>query len=62
MRPMRLRKREVTDAAEKVHGLTRLMEHAAPGAPTAFTEQGVARTDVWRVDVTSLTGKQRSPR
>lgn len=54
--------RAVTDAAEKVHGLTRLMGHAAPGAPTAFSEQAVERTAVWRVDVCSLTGKQRSPK
>lgn len=54
--------RAVTDAEEKVHGLTRLMEHAAPGAPITFSEQAVERTGVWCVDVISLTGKQRRPK
>ena len=53
---------EVTDPAEKEHGLARIMEHAAPGAPVTFTEQALERVGVWRIDVVELTGKQRKAR
>ena len=49
----------VDDPAQKLHGLTRLMEHVAPGAPVRFSEAAVERVCVWRVDVERLTGKRR---
>ncbi len=49
----------VADANEKLHGLTRIMEHMAPGAPVHFSEEGIERVAVWRIDVTRLTGKRR---
>lgn len=50
----------VTDAAEKRHGLKRLMKHVAPGAPVEFSDEALERVSVWRVDVTRLTGKERA--
>lgn len=52
--------REVTDAAEKVHGLSLIMGHMAPGAPSRFSDAAVERVSVWRVDVSRLTGKRRA--
>lgn len=49
----------VTERAEKLRGLARLMEHMAPEAPAEFAEQAVERVAVWRVDVDHLTGKRR---
>lgn len=49
----------VDDPAQKFHGLMRLMEHVAPGAPVRFSEAAVERVCVWRVDVERLTGKRR---
>lgn len=51
----------VTNGEDKVYGLTRIMEHLAPGAPQAFGPGVLDRTALWRVDVTALTGKQRRP-
>lgn len=49
----------VTEAEEKVRGLTVIMAHMAPGAPVKFQPEAVERVDVWRVDVDHLTGKRR---
>ncbi len=49
----------VTEAEEKVRGLTAIMAHMAPGAPVKFQPEAVERVDVWRVDVDRLTGKRR---
>ncbi len=49
----------VTDAEEKVRGLTAIMAHMAPGAPVKFQPEAVERVDVWRIDVERLTGKRR---
>ncbi len=50
---------QVKDAAEKLHGLARIMEHAAPGSPTDFSPEAVEHVAVWRIDVERLTGKSR---
>ncbi len=50
----------VTDLSDKVHGLEQVMGHMAPDAPRPeFSEAMLARTAVWRIDVTRLTGKRR---
>lgn len=53
---------EVTDEGERAHGLALLMEHAAPGAPAAFSPDSMARAAIFRIDVTSLIGKKRIPK
>ncbi len=49
----------VTDADEKVRGLTAIMAHMAPKAPVKFAPEAVERVDVWRIDADRLTGKRR---
>ncbi len=49
----------VTDAGEKVRGLSAIMAHMAPDAPVKFAPEATERVDVWRVDVNRLTGKRR---
>ena len=49
----------VTDADEKVRGLTAIMAHMAPEAPVKFAPEAVERVDVWRIDIDRLTGKRR---
>lgn len=49
----------VTDADEKVRGLTAIMAHMAPGAPVKFQPEAVSVVDVWRIDADRLTGKRR---
>lgn len=51
--------RPVTDAAEKLRGLTQVMAHMAPGAPVSFSDEAVARVAVWRIDVERISGKRR---
>ena len=53
---------EVTDEDERARDLALLMEHAAPGAPTEFTPDVMARVAIFRIDVTHLTGKKREPK
>ena len=53
---------EVIDEDERARGLALLMAHAAPGAPTTFTPEAMARVAIFRIDVTSLTGKKREPK
>lgn len=45
---------------DKIHGLTALMQHAAPSAPVTFSDAAVREVAIWRIDVTGLTGKHRS--
>lgn len=54
--------RPVTSGEDKVYGLTRIMEHMAPGSPQAFGPGVLDRTAVWRIDVASFTGKRRQPK
>ena len=49
----------VTDADEKVRGLTAIMAHMASEAPVKFAPEAVERVDVWRIDIDCLTGKRR---
>ena len=43
----------------KRYGLTRIMHHLAPGASAGFTDQALARTIIYCIDIDSFTGKQR---
>lgn len=52
----------ITSGEDKVYGLTRIMEHMAPGAPQALGPGVLDRTTVWRIDVARFTGKQRQPK
>ncbi|MGN0072176.1 MAG: pyridoxamine 5'-phosphate oxidase family protein [Atopobiaceae bacterium] len=54
--------RRVEDEAGKSVALARLMEHMAPGAPTSFPPEAVARVRIWRIDVDELSGKERYPK
>lgn len=51
--------RPVTDAAEKLRGLTQVMAHMAPDAPVSFSDEAVARVAVWCIDVERISGKRR---
>lgn len=44
----------------KRYGLTRIMKHLAPGASAGFTDQALARTNIYCIDIDSFTGKQRA--
>ncbi len=44
----------------KRYGLSRIMEHLAPDAEPGFTDQALARCDIYCIDVESFTGKQRA--
>lgn len=47
-----------TDAGKRL-GLARIMEHIAPEAAIEFSDEMLARTNVYRIDVTDFTGKER---
>lgn len=51
--------RELTGKPEKIHALTRIMEHMAPGARIEFRPEILERTGVYRIDVKNFTGKER---
>ena len=44
----------------KRYGLTRIMQHLAPEASAGFTDQALARTNIYCIDVDHFTGKQRA--
>ncbi|MBL6463600.1 MAG: pyridoxamine 5'-phosphate oxidase family protein [Senegalimassilia sp.] len=44
----------------KRYGLTRIMQHLAPEASTDFTDQALARANIYCIDVDRFTGKQRA--
>lgn len=52
--------RKVEDDESKRYGLSRIMEHLAPDIASEFSDKAVARCDIFRIDVDSFTGKQRS--
>lgn len=52
--------RELTGEQEKIHALTRIMEHMAPGARIEFRPEMMERTGVYCIDVKNFTGKERS--
>lgn len=45
---------------EKWYGLMRLMDHMAPGSPVNFSQEMLAATAVYRIDVDYFTGKEHS--
>ena len=47
-----------TDA--KRYGLTRIMQHLAPEASAGFTDQALARTNIYCIDIDHFSGKQRA--
>ena len=51
--------RELTGEQEKIHALTRIMEHMAPDARIEFRPEMLERTGVYRIDVKTFTGKER---
>lgn len=51
--------RKLEDPEEKVYGLAKIMEHLAPEAKLEFSEAMLDRTEVFRIDVKSFTGKER---
>ena len=51
--------RKLEDPEEKVYGLAKIMEHLAPEAKIEFSETMLDRTEVFRIDVKSFTGKER---
>ena len=51
--------RIATSPAEKLHGLERIMEHMAPGAPTHFSESAVAETTILAIEARELSAKRR---
>lgn len=53
------RVRELTESEEKIHGLTRIMNHTAPGAEIEFLPEMLERTGVYAIDVIHFTGKER---
>ena len=52
--------RELTGEQEKIHALTQIMEHMAPGARIEFRRERLERTGVYRIYVKYFTGKERS--
>ena len=52
----------VLDAAGKRHGLAKIMEHVAPGAPIAYSDEAIERVAIYRIDVDELTAKRREPK
>lgn len=51
--------RELTGEQEKIHALTRIMEHMAHGARIEFRPEMLERTGVYSIDVKNFTGKER---
>lgn len=45
---------------QKIYGLTKIMEHMAPGAAAGFDSGKLGRTSVYRINVEHFTGKERS--
>ncbi len=48
----------IQGAEAKRYGLTRIMQHLAPGASTEFTDQALAKANIYCIDVDTFTGKQ----
>ena len=51
--------RMLTKDDEKIHGLTRIMEHMAPGTDIRFLPEMLERTAVYQIDLDHFTGKER---
>lgn len=44
---------------EKIHGLTKIMEHMAPGAKISFSPGMLERTEVFLISIERFTAKER---
>ena len=51
---------EVADPEAKKKGLEKIMAHIAPEAKIAFLPEMVERVAVWRIDIDTFTGKERT--
>ena len=51
---------KIQGADMKRYGLSRIMAHLAPDAEPGFTDQALARCDIYCIDIESFTGKQRA--
>lgn len=51
--------RLLTEKEEKLHGLEKIMEHMVPDADIRFETNMIEAADVYCIDVTSFTGKER---
>lgn len=50
----------IQGADAKRYGLTRIMNHLAPEASAGFTDQALAKTNIYCIDIDTFTGKQRA--
>lgn len=53
--------RKLSDLEEKKRGLTLLMEHMEPGCSISFTDEMLAAADVYCIEASWYTGKERKP-
>ena len=53
--------RKLETNEEKIHGLTLLMGHLAPGASMDFQKQHLDAADIYCVEVREFTAKMRRP-
>jgi len=51
--------RRAADEQEKIYGLTKIMEHMAPGADIEFSPSMLERTEVFFVEMKRFTAKER---
>ena len=51
--------RRAADEQEKVYGLTKIMEHMAPGAEIEFSPAMLERTEVFCIEMGKFTAKER---
>lgn len=51
--------RRAEDEQEKIHGLTKIMEHMAPGAEISFSSAMLERTEVFLIHIERFTAKER---
>lgn len=54
--------RKLASDEEKIRGLTLLMEHLAPGAPTDFMKKHLDAADLYCIEVKDFTAKMRQPK
>ena len=51
--------RRAADEQEKIYGLTKIMEHMAPGADIEFSPSMLERTEAFFVEMKRFTAKER---
>lgn len=54
--------RKLESDEEKIRGLTLIMEHLAPGAPTDFMKKQLDAADLYCIEVKDFTAKMRQPK